>query len=86
MPARNVTVTANYAPAGDSSSLVYNLAAYYVYPVGSSGSPQNFPEWETRVTTCVEYEANLMTVYVQQNGISGGMPLVSVEAFEMDSI
>ena len=86
MPAQNVTVTANFAPAGDSSSLVYNLAAYYVYPTGSSGSPENYPEWEDRVTTYVEYEANLITAYVQQHGISGGMPLVSVEAFEMDSM
>jgi hypothetical protein len=85
MPIQNVTVTANFAPAGDSSSFVYNLAAYYVYPTGSSGSPENYPEWQDRVTTCVEYEANLITAYVQQQGISGGMPLVSVEAFEMDS-
>lgn len=85
MPAQNVTVTANCAPAGDSSSLVYNLAAYYVYPTGSLGSSANFPDWQSRVTAAVEYEANLITAYVQQHGISGGMPLVSVEAFEMDS-
>jgi hypothetical protein len=85
MPTQNVTVTANCGPAGDQSSLVYNLAAYYVYPTGSSGSPENYPQWEDRVTTYVEYEANLVTAYVQQHGISGGIPLMSVEAFEMDS-
>jgi hypothetical protein len=85
MAIQNVTVTANFALGGDSSSLVYNLAAYYVYPTGSSGSPENYPEWQDRVTTYVEYEANLITAYVQQQGISGGMPLASVEAFEIDS-
>jgi hypothetical protein len=87
----NCSVTANfqeiseYDVPGSSPDFVYNLAAYYVYPTGSSGSPEDFPEWRDRVTTYVEYEANLITVYVQQNGISGGMPLVSVEAFKMDS-
>jgi len=85
MPIQNVTVTANFAPAGDSSSFVYNLAAYYVYPAGSPASPENYPEWQDRVTTYVGYEANLITAYVQQQGISGAMPLVSVGAFEMDS-
>jgi hypothetical protein len=87
----NYSVTANfeeiteYSVPSSSPDLVYNLAAYYVYPTGSSGSPENYPEWRDRVSTYVEYEANLITAYVQQNGISGAMPLVSVEAFEMDS-
>jgi hypothetical protein len=87
----NYSITANfedipnYDPISSSTDLVYNLAAYYVYRTGSLGSPENYPEWREDVTTYVEYEANLITAYVQQHGISGGMPLVSVEAFEMDS-
>ena len=87
----NYTITANFEEMAEydlpssSPGLVYNLTAYYVYPTGSLGSPENYPEWQDRVTTYVAYEANLITAYVQQHGISGGMPLVSVEAFEMDS-
>ena len=87
----NYTITAKFEEIAEydlpssSPDLVYNLTAYYVYPTGSLGSPENYPEWQDRVTTYVAYEANLITAYVQQQGISGGMPLVSVEAFELDS-
>jgi hypothetical protein len=62
----------------------YNLAAYYAYIPGKPDAPSNYPEWQNKVTTYVQYEADLIASYVQKQGINAGMPLISVEAFELD--
>jgi len=63
----------------------YRLAAYYIYIPGKPDSPTSWPEWESHVRAAVEYEAKLITDYVQAHGINGSMSLVSILPVAVDS-